>query len=82
MDVMAEGIKLEYFAQITVKMLEDFRDTYKGKRVVLKDDIYNNNYTFEGCFLSGTGALMIMYHDNNFRSSHQSPLSNISYIGD
>lgn len=81
MNVKAEAEKLEYFAQITTKMLDDFRDTNKGKRVYVKG-ITEHEFRFEGCFLSRDGTLVIMYRDTKYKSSHESKMKFIEHIGD
>lgn len=81
MNVISEAEKLEYFASITTKMLDEFRDTNKGKRVYVKG-IPEQEFRFEGCFLSRDGTLVIIYRDIKYKSSHESKMKFIERIGD
>lgn len=81
MNALDEAAKLEYFASIATKMLDEFRDTNKGKRVYVKG-VTDQEFKFEGCFLSRDGTLMILYRDIKYHSSHECKVKYIERIGD
>lgn len=81
MNVLDEAAKLEYFARITTQMLDEFRDTNKGKDVYVRG-VTDQEFKFEGCFLSRDGTLMILYRDKKYHSSHECKMKYIERIGD
>lgn len=81
MNVKSEAQKLEYFAKTTTQLLDDFREANKGKRVYVTG-VTDQEFTFEGCFLSRDGSLVILYRDIKYKSSHEAKIKYIERIGD